>query len=84
MYRYTVAIDDEPHKLRLHGDPVAPAAGIVGRYVEFWAMHDRGFGRDRVFQVFGTGQPVPDGAAYIGTCPRDVVGCVWHLFEVTR
>ena len=84
MYRYIVPIADGSIAYPLTGDPVAVAAS--GRYrVEFWAEHDDGAREtDRAFQVFGTGHPLPDGAKWVGTCPRTDDGLVWHLFEVTQ
>jgi len=53
------------------------------RSVEFWAEHDDDGGEPkRLFQVFGTGHPLPSGARWTGTAPR-VSGLVWHLYEVT-
>lgn len=83
MFRYVVPVDDQPHVVKLTGDPVAVAA--IGAWsVEFWAEHDdQGGYSDRAFQVFGTGHPLPDGARWIGTCPRTETGLVWHLMEMT-
>jgi hypothetical protein len=80
MYRYEVPVDDQPHEFRLTGNPVAVAAADLD-YVEFWAEHDDYPGVTRAFQVFGTGQPLPPGARWAGTCPR-TAGAVWHLFEI--
>jgi len=83
MFRYEVPVDDRPHVLTLTGDPVAVAASPGLQYVEFWAEHDDSAGRtDRAFRVFGTGQPLPPGARWAGTCPR-VSGLVWHLYEIS-
>jgi hypothetical protein len=85
MYRYVVPVDDQPHTLTLTGDPVAVAATPDSRGVEFWAEHSDHAGRtDRAFLVVGTGHPIPDGAQWVGTCPRTALGLVWHLYEVTN
>jgi hypothetical protein len=34
----------------------------------------------RTFHVIGTGWPVPEGAAYVGTVINPAF--VWHVFEV--
>lgn len=53
---------------------------------EFWAapigtrVHARAVGPARVFRVFGTGQPIPDGYVYLRSTERTVHGLVWHLF----
>ena len=36
----------------------------------------------RGFQIFGTGQPISEGASYVGSCIDDTF--VWHLYEVVR
>ena len=36
----------------------------------------------RTFQVFGTGQPLPEKAQWRGTTDRDPAGLVWHLYEM--
>ena len=82
VYRHALPVDDQPHVFTMTGDPVSVAL-IDDIRVEFWFEHDdRQGASDRAFQVFGTGQPVPDDAVYVGTCPRTPLGLVWHLFEV--
>ena len=57
----------------------SPAEGVV----EFWDEHiDDGSAFDRVFQVFGTGHPIPSDAQWRGTTERTPSGFVWHLFEL--
>lgn len=83
MYRYAIPVDDVPVTFALTGDPVAVAPNGEA-LVEFWAEYDQDAGHtDRSFQVFGTGQPLPEGAQWIGTCSRTALGLVWHLYEVT-
>lgn len=82
MYRYAVPINDQAHLIELSGDPVGVAAAIDTWSVEFWAEYTAGAPQvNRAFQVFGTGHPLPEGACWIGTCPR-VAGLVWHLYEM--
>lgn len=38
----------------------------------------------RCFAVVGTGQHVPDGGRYVGTCQTFGGLLVWHIYEVTR
>jgi hypothetical protein len=83
IYRYQVPIDDRAHILALSSDPVSVAISPDLTYMEFWAEHHSGAGvRDRAFQVYGTGHPVPDGAEYVGTAPRTRLGLVFHLYEL--
>lgn len=82
MYRYVVPADDHAHTFRLSHSPVAVAVSNAGREVEFWAEHTEGATQvARAFRVVGTGHPLPDGARWIGTCPRTELGLVWHLYE---
>lgn len=81
MFRYEVPVDGQPHEHLLASDPVAVAAPVL-ECVEFWAEQDpEVVPARRVFQVFGTGHPLPDGARWVGTCPR-IGGLVWHLYEL--
>ncbi len=85
MYRYVVPADGQSHVVRLTGTPVAAAvtaAGSHGWAVEFWAEHTGGAMQImRRFQVFGTGQPLPEDARWISTSPG-TGGIVWHLYEI--
>ena len=88
MFRYEVPVDDAVHLLPLTSDPVAVAIGgsnAYGYVMEFWAEHDdrEQVGRVRAFRVFGTGHLLPEGARWVGTCPRMSSGFVFHLYEVT-
>jgi hypothetical protein len=85
MFRYEIPIDDQAHVVPLSHTPVAVAAVAAWFAVEFWceSTKDAPAG-GRAFQVFSTGQPLPDGAKWVGTCPRTEDGLVWHLYEVPR
>lgn len=82
MFRYVVSVDDQEHIVPLTHNPVAVAA--VGAWsVEFWAEHTDGAPpAKRTFRVFGTGQPLPEDARWVGTCARTDGGLVWHLYEI--
>lgn len=88
MFRYVVPVDDQAHGFGLQGDPVAvaasPATVADPGSVEFWAEHITPHGHlmVRSFRVFGTGQMLPRNARWVGTCPRTVLGLVWHLYEM--
>jgi hypothetical protein len=82
VFRYTVPVDDRPHVIDLTNDPLHVANGVTLDEVEFWAEHDTDAEEyPAVFQVVGTGQPLPDGV-YVGTCPRTREGLVWHLYRL--
>lgn len=82
VLRYQVPINDMPHPIPLTGPPLAWAAGNPAGWVEFWAEYDTSLeAKIRAFQVYGTGAEIPADAGYVGTCPRDAHGGVWHLYE---
>lgn len=82
MFCYVVSADDQPHVIPLTHSPVAVAATMQPG-VEFWAEHTaEAIPFKRAFQVFGTGQPLPEAAKWVGTCQRLPLGSVWHLYEV--
>jgi hypothetical protein len=86
VFRYEVPVDDEPHVFDLVSNVPVLHVNVTASVglVEFWAED---YGGDllttrRAFQVFGTGQALPDGAQWRGTCDRTPEGLVWHLYEV--
>lgn len=91
VLRYEVEVDDRAQVVALQG-PVLHVEAIreegwatVKHKVEFWAEGDPSRrGEQRTFQVFGTGQPLPEGAVWRGTTARTSEGLVWHLFELTK
>jgi hypothetical protein len=83
VFRYVVPVDDRPHVIHLTNDPLHVANGMTLDEVEFWAERDMDAPEyPAAFQVVGTGHPVPDGARYVGTCPRTREGYVWHLYRL--
>lgn len=83
IYRYEVPVDGDAHIFELDGNPLHVEARS-DTVVEFWAhkYEDGKQGIRRVFQVFGTGHPLPEDARWFGTTSRTPSGLVWHLFEV--
>jgi hypothetical protein len=82
VHRYEVSVDDHAHDIELHGPIVHVDCRNPDR-VEIWAMTGVQQPMVRTFQVFGTGQPLPDNAAHIGTALAGRGGTlVWHLFEL--
>lgn len=87
MFRHTVPVDDLAHVIGLSHSPVRAVAFAMSSWndamVEFWAEHTEGAPQTgRTFQVFGTGQPLPDDAEWVGTCPRSANGLVFHLYRL--
>jgi hypothetical protein len=83
MFRYVVPVDGVAWTFDLTGDPVHVGYSTVHEAVEFWAEHAEGAPRaGRHFEVFGTGDPLPQNGRHVGTCPRTTAGEVWHLYEL--
>lgn len=80
IHRYAVPVDDQAHDIELSG-PIVHVGTKDVRQVDFWALVDVDEPRVRTFQVFGTGHPIPDEAAYLGTAVASI-HFVWHLFEI--
>ncbi len=82
--RYVIAIGERA-TVRLTS-PAGPLLRVASRdegVIEFWDEHiDDGDGFDRVFEVFGTGHPLPPDAQWRGTASRTETGLVWHLYEL--
>ena len=83
VFRYVIPVDDQPHTAYLTNDPLHVDCSQMVDEVEFWAEHDADAPEyPAVFQVFGTGHPLPGDAVYVGTCPRTREGIVWHLYRL--
>jgi hypothetical protein len=84
VLRYTIPVDDRAHPLDLEPGRLLGAGTRLPSVVEFWVERDLSQPTiKRWFQVFGTGQPIPEGAEWQATCARQADGLVWHLYEVT-
>ncbi|GAA2092394.1 DUF7352 domain-containing protein [Actinomadura alba] len=87
VYRYEIPVNGRPFTRSVSGDPLHVAARRIGvspdHRVDFWVEdRDDAPPRDRVFQVFGTGHPIPDEAQWVGTTQRTPEGFIWHLYEL--
>lgn len=81
VIREQVAVDGEWHTLKLSGE-VLHVDSRGTDYVEVWAFDSGGQAVARDFQVFGTGQPLPDQPiTYRGTAIVASGALVWHLYE---
>lgn len=83
VYKYEIPVDDQwrdiptPLPARIvHVACTTTGYGVV--YV--WAEVTPGSAdtATRKMRVFGTGQPIPDGAVYVGTAPAGPF--VWHVY----
>ena len=83
IHKYKLKLVDEPQTILM---PAMSLIRFVGRQnddVTMWAEVRTDYPVDvaRKFVVVGTGQPIPDGGTYVGTCFG--VPFVWHIFEVS-
>lgn len=79
IYKYTVPVDDQDHRIELHGPILAVGSQSRGE-VQFWAMHYDDLEPVPLdFRVVGTGHPFPDGMLYVGTAMDGPF--VWHLLK---
>lgn len=84
MLKFKVPVDDKPHTVRFNGHIMHVACqGNRPDEVTFWVMglSPAVVERERVFRVFGTGQPIPHPYRYVGTALYAAGELVWHLCE---
>lgn len=92
MMRYDLLIGGKPKKIAVEGKVLHVGHRRLGvgenaqHLLEFWAEGSI-FGPTpptRVFEVFGTGAELPEGAVWCGTTGRipDAGNSVWHLYEL--
>ena len=82
IYKYAVPVDDQWHEVPT---PLPASVVFVGcpdgfATVNVWAEVDPQ-GEEtstRKMRAFATGQPVPDGASYVGTALAEPF--VWHVY----
>jgi hypothetical protein len=85
VWKYTIPVTGVPHGIQvpIGARPVHVAAGNRPDEVLMWVEVDADSPDvHRVFQVFGTGHPIPEGWEYVGTAPTPFA-LVWHLYERT-
>ena len=90
VWKFLVPVDDQPHEIDMpamsvarHVDllPQSDAPDVVALWVEVFPPTLPLSGTRR-FQVYATGQPIPDYATYVGTVVHRTHPLVWHLFEI--
>jgi hypothetical protein len=84
VWKYTIPVGGD-FGLRVPGGshPVHVAASDRPDQVLMWVEVDALVTPvTRVFQVFGTGHPIPGDYKYVGTAPTPF-GLVWHVYEKT-
>lgn len=83
VLKWDIPVDDKAHQ---GGDtPVYVMCQDQGTYdtVQLWTLDHGEPVQNNLYQVFATGQPIPDGAKYVGTAPAMGGNLIWHLFDVT-
>lgn len=85
VLRYEIPVDGQWHQIGFRGKVLA--VGCRTRdVVEFWADTVLDDGKlpetaERVFRVFGTGQPLEDDAQYVGSTYTPDRAYMWHVFR---
>lgn len=82
IHRFEIPIDNRPHLVDLTGSILHAACRRHG-VVDVWA-YGRPEGMEpmhRIFQVVGTGQPLPIGAAHVATAITPYGTLAWHILE---
>lgn len=82
VYKYVVPVDDEAHEVGFFPVHVGTDPDVYDE-VLVWSLVDVDSPGVRLVQVFGTGQPIPAGAQYVGTVPAAQGKLIWHVFDVT-
>ena len=78
--KFNVPISDEWH--RHESGPVLYVGLQAPLDLNYWAEIDTEAEIPwRWLRVFGTGQPLPDNAQYVGTVQDVAHSLVWHLYE---
>lgn len=82
VLKWTVEVDNSSHKVE--GVPLFAGTQDPMKYDEVTVWTGVGDNPEvRYLQVFGTGQPLPDGAEYVWTVICAGGALVWHVFDVT-
>lgn len=81
VLKWTIPVDDVPHEGGAHPVHVDCVATDYEN-VQLWT-HSKTDVSDHLYQVYATGQPVPNKAVYVGTALALNGGLVWHVFDVT-
>jgi hypothetical protein len=84
IIRHDIPVDDAAHLIETSLGVVH--VGCVGDYetVQLWTLEDEALpATNRYYKVYGTDQPLPKGATYIGTALAAQGAIEWHLFDIT-
>lgn len=82
IFREVIPVDDEWHELKLTG-PIVHVACRELTTVDVWFINgEHHYSKSTFLRVFGTGQPLPDNAEYVGTGFSPVGGLVWHVMRM--
>lgn len=83
VLRLPISVDDQDHEVNVVGTIVHVGPKDDPAFVHVWSISTDSEGDiyPRTFQVFATGQEIPDNYKYIGTANYVNYRLVWHLFE---
>ncbi len=83
IYKYTLPLQDVV-TLSMPAGAEVLSVGLQGGNITLWAMvHPTSPQMDRVFYLYGTGNPISGGEGrFIGTVQMNYF--IWHVFEAAR
>lgn len=83
VLKWNVAVDDTPQVIGA-GKVLHVACQFSPESVQVWTEESAlTEGAQRTVQVYGTGQPIPFDAVYLGSTVTGNGALVWHLYDVT-
>lgn len=84
IVRHDIPVDDGAHIISTSLGVVHVACTDGYETVQVWTLEDEAVEPTiRYFKVYGTDQPLPKGANYVGTALAVQGTIEWHLFEIT-
>lgn len=83
ILRFEVPVDDRFHLIRVPRNSILHVGCRNERAVEFWIGEHASGDEVRAYQVYGTGQPIPEGTKYEGTAVAPGGRLVWHLMSAS-
>lgn len=83
VYKYPLVLDDRQTVMMPEGARLL-SVQLQGGKICLWAIVDPSSRpQARCIRIAGTGHPIEDGLAFIGTVQTVGGVLVWHVFEVT-
>ena len=89
MLKFPLALQERPETVKMPPGSVIRHCQVQGGFICLWTESPvAGSGwkcephQERRFQIVATGQPFPDGAAWIATTSMADSTLIWHVVEI--